>query len=557
MIRVGMPRGALLAVLLACSNETPPPAPAVDDEPRRALQSSEPLRLVRTTCPTLETATGEAALPTCSGSAVVESCPTAEQIAFVIDADPITVKARTWERLLRRPVGVSSKVCAAEAGGPLAAGLPSFCASIQEVGASGFAGFDEDDHCQRADGSGLGGSLDRGSTTPAATALGRLCEQLASDSGPRVSLLAFDGVVDEGTRDDPAAAFGKAARTCAEKGIGLRVVADPQAYRYTWVLSAEGHHRYGDDLADGVQRLLGGTVLALTPHALTEVRASQARVGLSPGQAVPLDPVPAWEGHALQELRVGAWLGADQTALGQWDLSWTSQSDAVRSLAPAATSLRPPEVWTNLAAEDPAAPGIVGLSDCPARPGPPPDARCGSQVAVLLKGGAIEGSAADGSVSIHLLRSPDGFIPGEIQLTEPQRARLAGSRDAPLPVLVLVSPQLERDGEDLDGFARATRDGYAWKLSTRVRGPSTETGTPLGAVWRAAASARPRAFPSTSAGLVPTDTRGGVTSLAWALEQVTASLVQEAGPPEAWRAEAGDCVLGGLRVVYDCPAGAP
>jgi hypothetical protein len=318
----------------------------------------------------------------------------------------------------------------------------------------------------------------------------------------------------------------------------------------------------------------------------------------------------------ITALNLTRWLAAEEANRAGWEMHWTADRDRWQQLASAGTLLSPPEVYGNepgMAAQRPSgvdaaagsrphAPGTklaaawqlradlgyreLAPQDCPAVlerghagwTGEPED--CPRPAARLYQSATLE----TGKLSVELFRDPTGGLgwlraPGSLapqagptvpaveDVHDPVYLRsVAGTAGAPLASFALVSPALTIDPcavalheALLNSFARVSRSsrpGGEETLSGVLVAPAVTAAcekSPLRGIWHSFQVTGSTPFrvtvhrPATA-----DDLRVGMETLVNSIFEC-ATVVTGLGPGRRASKVAGPCLLGGLRVVYECP----
>lgn len=237
-----------------------------------------------TTCPSLDdishtTASGSILSP-CSDSSshaadryLTGKCPSGRATALIVDDDAVTRQAGKWEFLQSEIWGVNASVCAgSKESQPLATRLPTYCETIQRLGAASEPKrlvSCEPINRRRAEQDT--GKLDR-TRTPASRALSRVCTRLLSEpEDPKtwaLAVLAFDGVPDAAGSGTPESEFVSTMDSCVARGVNVHVVADPASYSYLYVLAPLQYAQFNEKVAQKLKGQLHDAVPGSSPLVL-------------------------------------------------------------------------------------------------------------------------------------------------------------------------------------------------------------------------------------------------------------------------------------------------
>ncbi len=649
-----------------------PAAPAARVHPAVAARPHERVPLTHwTRCGLLDDpGSHDAEVPACSPATheeAVESCPRREDLALIVDDDEWTRVHRSWRWLEERPWGLISTLCQRSGGSqPLAHDLPQTCETIQRLGgAGGLVGGAVLCEPQSQTARHQERGADR-TQTPARRALERACDGLLSGAPGRttpwsVAVLAFDGVPDEMGTGGPEGEFAATlAQHCIARGVGVRVAARPETYRYLYVLSAPGHHKFADEAARRLATLLdeadpaalalqhGGRaasrgslpqrpsapprpalVLRLTPdrlalpgerRAVAAMRMLRAHLeGYEGDERQTFDPGRGYGAElGITALNLSLWLASEETNRAGWELIWNADRDSWQRLAAAGTLLAPPEVRGNepglelqpsgrdaIASGQPVVPATrlptawrlsaaLGYRElpretCPAVlershagwKGEPED--CPRPAAGLYQSATLE----SGKLTVELFRDPTGGfswlrasarnspVPAGIAVSAAEDVHdpvflrsVAGTVGAPLASFALVSPALTIDpcatalhDALLNSSARVARSGRSGReetLTGALAAPAVMAAcerSPLSELWHSfqATESAPFSVTVTDRPDAAADLRVGMETLADSIFE-SATLAAGPGPGRRGSGTAGPCLLGGLRLLYECPS---
>lgn len=307
--------------------------------------------------------------PACGVPVPVTPVPV-RRMAVAWDAWPL--KGRSWRKLATSSWGQNADVTDARNAVWVDAlqAQPSSCTSIQMLAVTGAAAERQKrtldwGHLNCKD-NGKGPTPD----TRADVALGHLCAGLRGDAPFEAAVLLFDHVTDAplNAGNKGIDSFANAVRDCAEAGLVVELVAQPQAFRYAYVVGRPGTGRdvhavarrlkavFEDSLAhtnspnallqDDQKACAQGAcppalVVPLTDHRLQRkidrLEVAALDVGWGKGKAAERRPLTGQSKSHLGSCGSGTLIAAnapnvkalDSTRLGAFELSWATPLDQV------------------------------------------------------------------------------------------------------------------------------------------------------------------------------------------------------------------------------------
>jgi len=266
-IRICLVGSLFVGLLAACGDEpTRPSKPAV---PRAAAPPKVEMPVCEGSGASRALSTApDGELPRCeslNGSGDQTPTMHVEKLAVVYDALPL--KGRSWLSFAGYPAAWGRPsvqwVPAEEKVGGLDT-RASFCRPIQSFDAATDPGW-KADSCDRP--AGAGAAKD----TRADAALAGICRTLTDAAPPfDAAVLVFDHIIDSpATGEDAASKFAEAVVSCGQRGLVMRLVAQPGAHRYAYVIGRPGTAAALHAISARLTELLGASSAhANSPNAI-------------------------------------------------------------------------------------------------------------------------------------------------------------------------------------------------------------------------------------------------------------------------------------------------